>query len=77
MIRRREFIGGIGSAAAWPLAGWAQQRAMPVIGCLTTQSADDPSLFSTGPFFLGLKEAGYVEGQECGGRVSLCGEPIR
>jgi putative ABC transport system substrate-binding protein len=36
---------------------------MPVIGYLTNQSADAASLFSTGPFFLGLKEAGYVEGQ--------------
>jgi len=36
---------------------------MPVIGYLTGHSADDPSHFSTGPFFLGLKEAGYVEGQ--------------
>ena len=63
MIRRREFIAGLGSAAAWPVVARAQQAAMPVIGYLTTQSADDPSLVSTGPFFLGLKEAGYVEGQ--------------
>ena len=52
-MRRREFIAGIGSAAAWPRAARAQQPAMPVIGYLTGQSADDPSLFSTGPFFLG------------------------
>ena len=63
MIGRREFVVGIGSAAAWPLLARAQQRAMPVIGYLTGHSADDPSLFSTGPFFLGLKEAGYVESQ--------------
>ena len=60
-MRRREFIAGLGSAAAWPVVARAQQRALPVIGYLTTQSADDPSLFSTGPFFLGLKEAGYVD----------------
>ena len=32
MIRRREFIAGLGSAAAWPIAGQAQQRAKLVVG---------------------------------------------
>ena len=62
MIRRREFIAGLGSAVAWPLAARAQQ-AMPVIGYLGSQSADIDYESVTVPFLQGLKEAGYVEGQ--------------
>jgi putative ABC transport system substrate-binding protein len=61
-MRRQEFIAELGGAAAWPVVGRAQQPAVPVIGYLITQSADDVRLFTV-PFFLGLKEAGYVEGQ--------------
>ena len=62
MIGRREFIAGLGSAAAWPVVARAQQ-AIPVIGYLSLQSADDDYKFITGPFLQGLKEIGYVEGQ--------------
>jgi putative tryptophan/tyrosine transport system substrate-binding protein len=63
MIRRREFVAGLGSAAAWPLAAQAQQGAMPVIGYLGSQSADDEYKNFIVPFLQGLKETGYVEGQ--------------
>jgi putative tryptophan/tyrosine transport system substrate-binding protein len=63
-MRRREFIAGLGSAAAWPLVVRAQQPAMPVIGVLNSPSADDYSKnLITVPFLQGLKETGYVEGQ--------------
>jgi putative ABC transport system substrate-binding protein len=62
-MRRREFIAGLGSAAAWPFAARAQQPAAPVIGYLGTQSADVGYKNITVPFLQGLKETGYVEGQ--------------
>jgi putative ABC transport system substrate-binding protein len=63
MIRRREFIAGLGSAAAWPVVARGQQPAMQVIGFLSAQSADDDYKNITIPFLQGLKDAGYVEGR--------------
>ena len=62
-MRRRTFIAGLGSAAAWPALARAQQPAIPVIGYLGTQSADNDYKPATVPFLQGLKETGYVEGQ--------------
>jgi putative tryptophan/tyrosine transport system substrate-binding protein len=62
-MRRREFLAGLGSAAVCPVAGWAQQPAVPVIGFLSAQSAEDDYKNVTVPFLQGLKETGYVEGQ--------------
>jgi putative tryptophan/tyrosine transport system substrate-binding protein len=61
-MRRREFIAGLGGVVAWPVVARAQQPVMPVIGFLSAQSADD-DYKNTVPFFQGLKETGYVEGQ--------------
>jgi putative ABC transport system substrate-binding protein len=61
-MRRREFIAGLGGAAVWPAVVRAQQAAVPVIGYLGTQSADDDKNLTV-PFLQGLKESGYVEGQ--------------
>src|SRR6516165_10117893 len=62
-MRRREFIAGLGSAAAWPAAARAQQQAMPLVAYLGPQSIEDERKWGIVPFLQGLKETGYVEGQ--------------
>ena len=64
-MRRREFIALVGGAAAitWPLPAGAQQP-MPVVGWLNSGLAGDPYFMSLASAFrAGLKDAGYVEGQ--------------
>jgi putative ABC transport system substrate-binding protein len=62
-MRRREFIAGIGGAAvAFPLAGRAQQSALPVIGIVQGASADASTAY-VAALRKGLSENGYVEGQ--------------
>jgi putative ABC transport system substrate-binding protein len=63
-MRRREFTAGLGSAAVWPLAARAQQPAVPVIGFLDTGREYSPRMIAG--FWQGLREQGYVEGQNVG-----------
>src|SRR3954471_22207762 len=60
-MKRREFITLVGGAVAWPTAGRAEQ-AMPVTGFLAGPSAGASKSTLSG-FRLGLRQAGYVEGQ--------------
>ena len=59
-MRRRDLITLLGGAAVWPVVARAQQPAMPVIGYLNPQSANDDF---TVQFLQSLKENGYVVGQ--------------
>jgi len=61
-MRRREFIMLVGGATTWPLMALAQQPGMPLIGFLRSSTLENAtSLMAT--FRQGLKETGYVEGQ--------------
>src|SRR3982074_2072096 len=61
-MKRRQFITLLGSAQVWPLAAHPQQPAMPVVGLLHPTSPDMSADRVRG-FHRGLKEAGYVEGE--------------
>jgi putative tryptophan/tyrosine transport system substrate-binding protein len=61
-VRRREFIAGLGGAAAWPLVARAQLPSRSTIGLLNGGSPED-NVGSVVAFVGALTEAGYVEGK--------------
>ena len=61
-MRRREFIGLVGGAAAWPIAARTQQ-VMPVVGILSGSSVESFAILLGVAFRQGLSESGFVEGQ--------------
>jgi putative tryptophan/tyrosine transport system substrate-binding protein len=62
MIKRREFIAGLGSAAAWPIAASGQPKPVPVIGFVHGGAAIVDERYAAA-FRRGLSETGYIDGQ--------------
>jgi putative tryptophan/tyrosine transport system substrate-binding protein len=62
-MRRREFIAGLGGAAAWPVVARAQQPAVPVIGLISGAGPEPRWRTNVEAFRAGLAEAGFIEGK--------------
>src|SRR5262245_24595221 len=76
-IGRREFVVTLGGAVAWPLAARAQQSAMPVVGFLRSETLTDVPQDRVTAFRQGLKEAGFVEGQNVAIEIRSSGDQTR
>jgi hypothetical protein len=64
LMRRREFIAGLGSAAVWPVMARAQQPQVRRIGVLLALAADDPEgKAQTAGFLQGLAQLGWIDGR--------------
>ena len=61
-MKRREFLGASGGAAAWPVAARAQQSVMPVIGFMSARSPEN-SVQALAQFKKGLGEGGFFDGR--------------
>jgi putative tryptophan/tyrosine transport system substrate-binding protein len=77
-MRRREFIAGVAAATVWPVVARAQRAAVPVIGWLGAAAPDGIYGQMAIPFRKGLREIGYVDGDNiaiqyrwAGGRYEL------
>jgi putative ABC transport system substrate-binding protein len=75
-VKRRQFIAGLGSAAAWPMVGRAQQSATPVVGLLDFFASRPTNGPFVEAFRAGLAEGGFIEGRNLsieyrGGRGSF------
>jgi ABC-type uncharacterized transport system substrate-binding protein len=62
-VKRREFIAGLGSAAAWPVVARAQQSALPPVVAFFNGSTTDNASREGAAFRKGMSETGYVDGQ--------------
>ena len=62
-MKRRTFVAGLGSAAAWPVVARAQPKQMPVVGFIAAESSDRNADLPAA-FRRGLNEAGFIEGRD-------------
>jgi hypothetical protein len=61
-VRRRTFIAGLGSAAAWPLVARGQQPATPLVGYMSARSPED-TVDALKAFHNGLEQGGFIDGR--------------